>query len=258
MDVRGNSRAEDDGVGLCPGRALVRLKVATPLRKFFSSRIVWFRLAAFASVLSLSANAVAARGYNHGQPQHSQPAHGAPSPHSAPAPRGPSGNSNRNTTNEDHLKEWLQKNKGLSTDEQVKKLQQEQGFNRLTPQQQQSVTNHLRELNQMQPARQQRTLDRMENLERLPPQQQEQVRASARSLGQMPPARQQAVKDAIRQLRNVPPGLRQSELNSKYGSQLSPDERGVVSNLLSIESYHPPPPPPRGSLRIGSGSWLIP
>jgi hypothetical protein len=82
-------------------------------------------------------------------------------------------------------------------------------------------------------------------MEHLSPQQQEQVRASARSLGQMPPDRQQAVKDAIRNLRNVPPGLRQSELNSKYGTQLSPQERGIAGNLLSVESYHPPPPPPR-------------
>jgi hypothetical protein len=82
-------------------------------------------------------------------------------------------------------------------------------------------------------------------MERLSPQKQEQVRASARELGQMPQDRQQAVKGAIRNLRTVPPGLRESELNSKYGSQLSPQERGVAGNLLSVESYHPPPPPPR-------------
>jgi hypothetical protein len=170
----------------------------------------------------------------------------APHPSSAPHPSGSHPPSNQHhPPGQQHLGEWMQKNQGLTPDEQVKKLQQEQGFNKLTPQQQQNATNRLRQLNQMPPDQRQRVLDRVENMEHLSPQQQEQVRGSARQLGQMPPDRQQAVKDAIRNLRNVPPGLRQSELNSKYGNQLSPEERGVVGNLLSVESYHPPPPPPR-------------
>jgi hypothetical protein len=98
-------------------------------------------------------------------------------------------------------------------------------------------------LNQMPPEQRQRVLERVENLERLSPQQQQQVRGSARQLGQLPPGRQQAVKDAIRNLRNVPPGLRQSELNSPRYAGLSPEERGIAGNLLSVEPYHPPPPP---------------
>ena len=183
-----------------------------------------------------------------------QPQHSSPSPHAsatAPHPSAPHSptahpaNIQHHPPGQQHLGEWLQKNQGLTPDEQIKKLQQEPGFNRLTPQQQQNATNRLRQLNQMPPEQRQRRLEQVENMERLSPQQQEQVRASARTLGQMPPNRQQAVKDAIRNLRNVPPGLRQSELNSKYANQLSPEERGVAGNLLSVEPYHPPPPPPR-------------
>ena len=125
----------------------------------------------------------------------------APPPHaSAPHPPSTPHSSNSHPANnqqhppgKQHLSEWMQKNQGLSTDEQVKKLQQEQGFNKLTPQQQQSATNHLRQLNQMPPEQRQRELERVENIERLSPQQQEQLRSSAHQLGQMPPERQQAV-----------------------------------------------------------------
>jgi len=185
------------------------------------------------------------------QPQHSSPpaSHASSeAPHPPPASHASIGhpaNSQNHAPGQQHLGEWMQRNQGLTPDEQIRKLQQEQGFNRLTPQQQQNATNRLRQLNQMPPEQRQRRLEQVENMERLSPQKQEQVRASARQLGQMAPDRQQAVKEAIRNLRNTPPGLRESELNSKYGSQFNPQERSVVGNLLSVESYHPPPPPPR-------------
>ena len=187
-----------------------------------------------------------------GQSQHSSP---PPPPHvssqgshplsASHSSAGHQTNSQNHAPGQEHLGEWMKKNQGLTPDQQIEKLQRERGFNQLTPQQQQGVTNRLRQLDQMPPQQRQRVLERVENMEHLSPQQQEQVRASARTLGQMPADRQQAVKDAIRNLRNVPPGLRESELNSKYGSQLTPQERGIVGNLLSVESYHPPPPPPR-------------
>ncbi len=226
---------------LCKARAKALSKSASKSLTSFS--VDFGRLLLAMVIIGFAAGGLMA------QPQHSSPPtppHSAP-PHasSVPHPSGSRPPGNQHPPSGQHLGEWLKKNQGLTPDEQVKKLQQEQGFSRLTPQQQQSATNRLRQLNQMPPEQRQRVLERVENMERLSPQQQEQVRGSARQLGQMPPDRQQAVKDAIRNLRNVPPGLRQSELNSKYGNQLSPEERGVVGNLLSVESYHPPPPPPR-------------
>jgi hypothetical protein len=173
----------------------------------------------------------------------------APRPLGGNRPSGPAiprGGAPSHPLGEAHLGEWLQRNKGLSTEEQTRRLRQEPGFNHLTPEQQQNVTNRLRQLDQMPPQQRQRVLERVENMERLSPAQQQQVRGSARQLAQLPPGRQQAVKDAIRNLRDVPPGLRQSELNSpRYSGQLSPDERGIVGNLLSVEPYHPAPPPQR-------------
>jgi hypothetical protein len=225
----------------CAGM-LCKARVKAPSKSLTSFPVDFGRLLLAVVTIGFAAGGLMAQSHSSPPPA---PHSAAPHPSSAPHPSGSHPPSNQHPPSGQHLGEWLQKNQGLSSDEQVKKLQQEQGFNKLTPQQQQSATNRLRQLNQMPPDQRQRVLDRVENMERLSPQQQEQVRGSARQLGQMPPDRQQAVKDAIRNLRNVPPGLRQSELNSKYGSQLSPEERGVVGNLLSVESYHPPPPPPR-------------
>ncbi len=144
-----------------------------------------------------------------------------------------------------HLSEWMRQNQGLSPQEQSRKLQQEPGFKQLPPEKQQQLTNRLQELNRMPPEQRQRTLERVENMERLPVERQQQIRASAARLGSLPPERQTAVRDAMQGLRNVPPGLRQSELNSQRYGQLSPEERGIVGDLLSVEPYHPPPPPPR-------------
>ncbi len=181
--------------------------------------------------------------------QHSHPSAPAPHASSSGGSSHPQGSASTHPSNhppgQQHLNEWMQKNGSLSSDEQVKRLHEEPGFNKLTPQQQQSVTNRLQQLNRMPPEQRQRTLERVENMERLSPQQQQQVRGSARMYSQMPPDRQQAVKDAMRNLRNVPPGQRQSELNSPKYSQLTPQERGVVGNLLTVEPYHPPAPPPQ-------------
>ncbi len=212
-----------------------------------SVSIVLVRCAAMI-LLALSGVSASARMIQHGRtPQ--TPHASAPAPHSsAPVHSQSSGSAHPSPPPhppaQQHLNEWLQRNKGLSPQEQARKLQQEQGFRQLPPPQQQRLTNRLQQLNRMPPDQRQRTLERVENLERLSPQQQQQVRGSAARLGQMPLDRQQAMKEAIRTLRNVPPGLRQSELNSpRYTGQLTPEERGIVGNLLAIEPYHPPPPP---------------
>ncbi len=190
--------------------------------------------------------------------QHGHPS--APAPHpsapheSAPHPSGsshPQQSSNSGHANSaprpasQHLPDWIQKNQGLSPQEQQRRLQQERGYSHLSPTEQRRLQDTLTHVNQMPADQRQRTLERNENMERLPAERQQQVRASASQFSQMPPERQQAMREAIRNLRNVPPGLRQSQLNSPQYNHLNPEERGIVGNLLTVESYHPPPPPPR-------------
>jgi hypothetical protein len=175
--------------------------------------------------------------HSSGQPHYSAPPHTSAPPSHYPSQPKPPG--------ELHLNEWMRQNQGLSPQEQSRKLREEPGFKQLPPQQQQQLTNRLQDLNRKPPDERERTLQRVENMERLPPERQQQIRASAARLDQLPPERQTAVRDAMRSLRNVPPGLRQSELNSQKYGQMSPEERGIVGNLLSVEPYRPPPPPPR-------------
>jgi len=185
--------------------------------------------------------------------QHGHASAPPPPAHASAPPRNgaPSGSAHTNSQpkppGQQHLNEWLKQNQGLSIQEQTKRLQHEPGFNRLPPDQQQRITERLKQVDQMPPDQRQRVLERVENMEHLSPKQQQAVRSSASRLGQLPPNRQQAVKEAIRNLRDVPPPYRQSELYSpRYANQLTPEERGIVGNLLTVESYHSPvaPPPP--------------
>ena len=51
---------------------------------------------------------------------------------------------------------------------------------------------------------------------------------------------------AFRDLRGVPVDQRQMMLNSeRYGQNFSPEERGILSNLLRVEPYQPASEPPR-------------
>jgi hypothetical protein len=96
-------------------------------------------------------------------------------------------------------------------------------------------------VDKMPEAQRERWLARNENLERLSPQQRDQVRNSAQRWRALPADRQTAMKSAFRDLRNVPPDQRETVLNSaRYQNAFSPDERGILSNMLSVEPYQPP------------------
>src|SRR5271165_5970692 len=105
----------------------------------------YFRMALGSLLFTVVASGLMSAGLL-AQSQHSSPApHGsAPHPSSSPHPSGshPPGNQHP-PPGQEHLGQWLQKNQGLTPDEQIKKLQQEKGFNQLTPQQQEGVTNRL-------------------------------------------------------------------------------------------------------------------
>ena len=49
------------------------------------------------------------------------------------------------------------------------------------------------------------------------------------------------MKNAFHDLSAVPPDQRQTVLNSaRYQNQFSPEERGILSNMLRVEPYEPP------------------
>ena len=167
-----------------------------------------------------------------------------PQPQQQTADRGRSGYapppSNPPHSNGQHLGSWLARHQNESLGDQQKSLQQEPGFSRLPPPQQQRLLNHLQQLDSMPPQQRQRTVNRIENMERLSPSKRQEVRGAAQQMGQLPPDRKQSMQRAFRELRSVPPAERQQMLDSPaYRSQFSGQERGILSNLLSVEPYQP-------------------
>jgi hypothetical protein len=62
-----------------------------------------------------------------------------------------------------------------------------------------------------------------------------------RTLAALPPDRHAMVSRAFPDLRGVPVDQRQTMLNSaRYSATFSPEERGILSNLLKVEPYQGP------------------
>lgn len=140
-----------------------------------------------------------------------------------------------------HLPQWMAQHQNMPVGQQERLLRQEPGFNRLSPADQQHQVQQLYRLNQMPPAQRERRLERAENFEHLSPSEQMQVRQSSNRLTALPPDRQVMVRRAFRDLRGVPIDQRETMLNSaRYNATFSPQERGILSNLLRVEPYDGP------------------
>ena len=67
-----------------------------------------------------------------------------------------------------------------------------------------------------------------------------QITVSAHRWASLPPERQAMMKNAFRDLRAVPLDQRQMVLNSsRYQGVFSPEERGILSDMLRVEPYQP-------------------
>ena len=140
-----------------------------------------------------------------------------------------------------HLPQWMAQHQNMPVGQQERLLRQEPGFNRLSPDQQQRQVQQLYRLNQMPEAQRDRRLARAEAIERLSPEERAQVRDSSSRLATLPPDRQAMVRRAFRDLGAVPVGQRETMLNSaRYNATFTPQERGILSNLLRVEPYEGP------------------
>ena len=98
----------------------------------------------------------------------------------------------------------------------------------------------LHQVNQLTEEQRQRREARTQMIERLSPQERMQVNNSAHRWAVLPVERQTMMKNAFRDLRAVPPDQRQTVLNSaRYQGAFSPEERGVLFDLLRVEPYQP-------------------
>ena len=142
-----------------------------------------------------------------------------------------------------HLGSWLNQHRNLPLQGQEQLLHSDPSFNRLPQQQQQRLVQQLRQVDQMPPQQRARRLARAEAIEHMTPEQRNQLYASSRQLSALPADRQARVKRAFRDLRGVPLDQRQTVIDSnRYRSQFTPEERGILTNLLRAEPYQPPQP----------------
>lgn len=99
----------------------------------------------------------------------------------------------------------------------------------------------LQQVDRMPPAQRQRTLARSEMLERLSPEEQLKINRSGTQLRRLAPQRQALVGQAFRELQSVPLNERQTVIGSaRYRGMFTPEERGILTNLLRVEPYTPP------------------
>jgi N-acyl-L-homoserine lactone synthetase len=67
-----------------------------------------------------------------------------------------------------------------------------------------------------------------------------QIGNSARRWAELPVERQAMMKNAFRDLREVPLDQRPTVLNSsRYQGVFTPEERGILSDMLRVEPYLP-------------------
>ncbi len=145
-----------------------------------------------------------------------------------------------NTAPAGHLGDWLNQHRGQPVEQQERTLRNDPNFTRLPATDQQRLLQQLHRVNQLPVDQRDRRLARAEMLERLSPQERMQVNNSARRMAMLPPDRRAMVTNAFRDLRAVPLDQRSTVLNSaRYQNQFSPDERGMLNDMLRVEPYDP-------------------
>lgn len=179
-------------------------------------------------------------------PRSSTPGYPAPrSTYPAPAYMGPphpaySGHVQLAPGPPGHLGDWLNQHRNLPVQEQERVLRGDPNFRRLSPAEQQRVVNQLHQVNQLPEEQRQRRLARAELIEHLPPQEQMRINQSARRWSTLPAVRQAMMRRAFQDLRAVPLDQRPMVLNSaRYEGVFTPEERGILSDLLRVEPYQP-------------------
>jgi hypothetical protein len=140
----------------------------------------------------------------------------------------------------EHLPQWMDRHRDMPLAQQQKALESEPGFRDLPAETQQRLRDRLTQLNNMPPEQRRRLLDRNEAIANLTVPQRQQLRGAMQQYVSLPPDRRRLVARAWRDLREMPEPQRQSILSSdRFRGQFTDEERGTISNLLSVEPYIP-------------------
>jgi hypothetical protein len=131
--------------------------------------------------------------------------------------------------------DWLQAHKDLPLDQQIKLLESEPGFKKLSTDRQAALRDRLKTFNSLPPEKRAQALQRMEFLAKLTPQQRQELRSANEQLKGLPPDRQVAVHKALRHLRQMPPAERQQVIQSdRFRSTFSDQEQKLISQLAEL------------------------
>jgi Protein of unknown function (DUF3106) len=146
-----------------------------------------------------------------------------------------------------HAGDWLRRYKDLPPTEQERALQNDPGFRRLSPDQQQRLRQRLQHFSNLPPQRQLQVLNRMETWEHLTPEQKQQARQTFAQMRQLPPDRQRMVRTAVHDLAAMPPDQRERVIDSdRFKGMFSDQEREIIRGaarlpLASPENGEPVP-----------------
>jgi hypothetical protein len=142
-----------------------------------------------------------------------------------------------------HAGDWLRRHKDMSPAERQRALENDPGFRRLPPGQQQVLRQRLQHFSSLPREQQDRMLDRMDRWAHLTPQQKEQARQIHNRMQQLPADRQRMVRTAIGDLRAMPPDQRGQIIDShRFKSVFSPEERDIMRGATRL----PLAPPENG------------
>jgi hypothetical protein len=124
-----------------------------------------------------------------------------------------------------HAGDWLRHYQRLPPGERERALQNDPGFRRLSPEQQQLLR------------------QRLQHFFSLPPGQKQEARGVFSRMQQLPPDRRRMVTTAIRDLRAMPPGQREQIIDSnRFKGMFSPEERDIMRGATRL----PLAPPENG------------
>jgi hypothetical protein len=157
-----------------------------------------------------------------------------------------------NHPGEAHAGDWLRKYQGLPPGEQERALQNDPGFRRMSPAQQQHLRPWLHYFASLPPREQQRIVGNMDRWAHLTPEQKQQARVVFGQMRQLPPDRRRMVTMAVRDLSAMPPEERERVINSgRFKKMFSPEERDIMLGAVRLpiapqENGRPegPPAPP--------------
>ncbi len=148
-----------------------------------------------------------------------------------------------------HAGDWLRRYKGLPPGEQDRALQNDPGFRRMSPEQQQRLRQQLHYFASLPPGEQQRIVNNMDRWAHLTPEQKQQAREVFGRMRQLPPGRRDVVRAAIRDLSVLPPEQRERIIDSRqFTRNFSPEERDIMRGAVRLplapqENGRPEEPP---------------